>query len=133
MAGVKGRSGGHNRKNLAELKQTGGFRKDRHAHLLAAVPPRSQAATAPALVGMTSSQPDALPAEVLDGLGAAGQRFATASWREYEGWSGAELTLLRQAARLLDDAEAATDEKARRLAVRAFAAVVGQMGLGRKG
>lgn len=30
MPGVKGRSGGQNRKTTAELKATGGYRKDRH-------------------------------------------------------------------------------------------------------
>lgn len=35
MAGVKGRSGGSNRKSVSELQLTGGFRKDKHGHLIA--------------------------------------------------------------------------------------------------
>ena len=75
---------------------------------------------------------EAIPAFVVEGLGAAGQRFATDAWREFENWSGAESVLLRQAARALDDAETTSDIRGRRLSVRLFAALCQQLRLGQR-
>lgn len=62
MAGLAGRSGGHNRKSLTALQVAGTFTPSRHNHLLkAAVSPPDWHPT-----------PDELAA-----LGAAGQRFVT--------------------------------------------------------
>jgi len=44
MSGVKGRSGGHNRKTLEQLKRTGSFRPGRHAKLTKAQAPAPMAA-----------------------------------------------------------------------------------------
>ncbi|MEP7308205.1 MAG: hypothetical protein ABJA98_22095 [Acidobacteriota bacterium] len=45
VAGRPGRSGGHNKKSLLELQASGGFRADRHAHLL----PKSPVEPSPAV------------------------------------------------------------------------------------
>jgi hypothetical protein len=55
--------------------------------------------------------------------------FADSAWKDYRGWSGVELTLLRQAARVLDDAETATNPRLRQSAIRLFAVVLGQLRL----
>ena len=116
MAGVKGRSGGHNRRAIEAHILAGTFRKDRHG-----VPPRATTATAPAM-----RAPD-VPAAVLDGLQPAGRGFVMAVWPEYE-WSPAEATLLRMAATLVDDA-LSIDPAERRQAVRLFSTLVQQLGL----
>lgn len=74
MAGMKGRSGGHNRLNLAELQRRGTLRPSRHRALLASAAPL--AFPAPAL-------PPPVPDAVLDGLQAAGRAIVEPLWQAY--------------------------------------------------
>jgi hypothetical protein len=140
---------GRPRKTLDEHLLRGTFRPARHGHLLRQR--RAQTSTAPPQPVnpldrfiKRSSLPETLPAPVdsqdlppmpptlLDGLGEPGRRFVADVWCEYEGWTGAETVLLRQAARALDDAETAIDARGRRMAVRLFAALVAQLRIGEK-
>jgi hypothetical protein len=93
MAGMKGRSGGHNNRTLQEHLDRGTFRRDRHGHLSA----QTTIPRAPAPV----------PENVVQGLQAPGKALVEAAMTDYTNWTRLELTLLRQAARCLDDAEAA--------------------------
>ncbi len=115
MAGRPGRSGGWNRLSPAEHEIRGTRARPR------ARPATVKAATVP------SAEP--IPESVTAGLGAPGLAFADSAWTEYRGWSGVELTLLRQAARVLDDAETATNPRLRQSAIRLFAVVLGQLRL----
>ena len=113
---------------IADLKLSGGYRATRHASLANAAPVRSPS-TAVALENATGISP--VPADVLQGLQPTGAAFVKAAWAEAEGWTVAELTLLRLAAVSLDDVDAAPSGPERRAAIRVFAAVCGQLGLDR--
>jgi hypothetical protein len=90
--------------------------------LLKAVPARSQAATAAVLAPHVPPLPD----EVTAGLGAHGQRFVARLWNQFT-FTGADLELLRQTARALDDAETALNLRDRLQAIKAFAALLVQL------
>ena len=62
----------------------------------------------PTITATPVPRAEPIPERVTAGLQAPGLAFAEGAWKDYRGWSGVELTLLRQAARVLDDAEAAT-------------------------
>jgi hypothetical protein len=119
MAGMPGRSGGHNRLSAAEHVLRGTYRKDRHGPR----PARAAAATP-----MTDGS-EPVPALVTEGLGEHGRRFVKAVWCEYDNWSHPELTLLRAAARTVDDYEAAPDAHERRQAAKLLAALIAQLKL----
>lgn len=71
MAGVRGRSGGHNRKSLMEHRLAGTFRKGRHGHLVDIAPPANPAAV---------TKPDTLSvaaAKVWDALAPVCSRLGT--------------------------------------------------------
>jgi hypothetical protein len=70
-----------------------------------------------------------MPDDLVTGLGAPGRAFAEGVFRSHDGWATHEIALLRQAARCLDDAEAATGPRARQSAIRLFGIVVGQLRL----
>ena len=114
--GGKRPNSGRKAKSLEELQRTGRDRADRHSHLLTVPVPMSP----PSML---------VPESVQVGLQGPGRAFVESCWQEYQGWTGAELALLRQAARMLDDAEAAPTPRARQSAVRLFAAVVAQLRL----
>ena len=81
MAGVAGRSGGHNRLSLEAHQARGTFRADRHAHLIAASP--------------VAPVPRADRRRVLEGLSAGPRRIAVSLLDAYEPWDAAHLETLR--------------------------------------
>lgn len=125
MAGRKGRSGGHNRLSREEHWQRGTWNVTRMGPRPVSWPPVTAGATA---VQPTAEQ---APESIVAGLGAPGRDFVMRTWREYDGWSTAEETLLGMAGQLRDDVATATDARGRRMSVKAFAAIVSQLGLGR--
>jgi hypothetical protein len=118
MAGKPGRSGGHNRVAIAEHRVRGTYRPSRHDR---------RTDPQPALPVPLS--PAVVPLALVEGLGAAGRTFAEDVFRSYDGWATHERALLRQAARCLDDAEAAATSRGRQSAIRLFASVVAQLHL----
>ena len=124
MAGMPGRSGGHNRLSIAEHLQHGTYRADRHGALKPASPWPMAASTSAA----AEVKP---PAALLDGLGKRGRAFVRDVFAELEP-NRVEMHVLRVAAEALDDAHAARDggdHKASRAAVRQFLAACGRLGL----
>ena len=103
MAGVKGRSGGHNRLSPAEHLRRNTFKPSRHGSRAAA-----RAALAllqggrqghPLSVGATARQPDGVPdppAALVAGLDGRGRELVLALWSDYEQWSAAKLVLLHE-------------------------------------
>jgi hypothetical protein len=81
MAGIPGRSGGHNRKAIDEHHLAGTFRPDRH---LALTPPRPSAPVSAA---------DRRRA--LRGLSGEARRITAALLTEYDGWNAATIEVLR--------------------------------------
>ena len=79
MAGVPGRSGGHNRKSVAEHIQAGTFRRDRHG--------ASTATTAP--VSATETR------RTLEGLTPGARRLAVHLLEAFTGWDASALVTLR--------------------------------------
>src|SRR5688572_21929904 len=55
MAGVRGRSGGHNRKSLAEHQLAGTYRKGRHANLVDIKPPANPTVPKPAYLSVSAA------------------------------------------------------------------------------
>lgn len=90
MAGVKGRSGGSNRKSAAEHELYGTYRRSRHAPLLLEPMPAPPSHDAP-------------PPRTLSIV-------AKQTWRgivaQYDGWSLPDLLLLEAALRALDESAA---------------------------
>src|SRR5262245_3399341 len=121
MAGVAGRSGGHNRLSIADHQRRGTFRRGRHA--LAAVdlmPPSTE-----------EHRPPKPPRGLLTGLGAAGRRFVRSAYANYE-LDDFEAELLRLAALNLDDAanaREAGDLKAAARAVRQVTQILLRLGM----
>ena len=115
MAGRPNRSGGWNKLTPEEHRQRGTRPrvKPRPARVHAAVVPIT----------------DPVPEAVIEGLQGPGKAFAEATWKQYTRWSAPELMLLRQAARLVDDAESGTNPRARQSAIRLLAALVAQLRL----
>jgi hypothetical protein len=92
MSGVKGRSGGRNRKPASLHLIQGTYRPDRHG-------------VHPAIaLGQPPVEP--APAELLDGLGRRGAALVLGLWQEYSGWNSGELALLRQAGEVADRLDA---------------------------
>lgn len=123
MAGVKGRSGGCNKKSLQEHRLSGTYRRDRHGKAPAAA---LSSTLAPA--GVVSVEP---PPELLTGLQAAGARFVRDSFGEFD-FTSVERHVLRIAAEAYDDAAEARgrgDTKGARAAVRQFLAAMQRLGL----
>ncbi len=119
MAGVKGRSGGRNRKSIKLHRLDGTYRRDRHGSLTR---------TATASLATLPAEPDET---LLDGLGEDGARFLRATFTEYE-LLATEAQIVRLAALALDDsvnARAADDLKSQRASVRQFLAVLQRLGL----
>ena len=117
MAGVVGRSGGHNRLSADQRRLRGSFRPDRH---------RLSASVLPSAV----EEP---PPELLERLGVSGQRFIRDALTDYE-FTVFEAHLLRVAAEAYDDAAAARgrgDLKGVRAAVRQFLATLQRLGVPR--
>jgi phage terminase small subunit len=97
MSGVKGRSGGWNRRPQAEHVARGTYRRDRHGPLAVA---SSSAVLVPVpFRGPAPEAPAGLSPE------------STALWRElviaFDGWTVGDLALLKLALEALDDAQAA--------------------------
>jgi hypothetical protein len=86
MAGTKGRSGGWNRKPIADHILNGTFNATRHARRAT----QAAIAVAPRL--------DPPPADLVDGLTGRGLRVVTDQWALFDEWSPWELELLREAA-----------------------------------
>jgi hypothetical protein len=68
---------------------------------------------------------------VTEGLDDPGRRLCRDLYAEFDGWTSADLTLLRQAGRLLDDAEGRAHPTTRRLAILGLAAILRQLTAGR--
>jgi hypothetical protein len=115
MAGRPGRSGGWNKLSPEE-------------HRVRGTKPRLRARP-PTITATPVPRAEPIPERVTAGLQAPGRAFAEGAWRDYCGWSGVDLTLLRQAARVLDDAEAATNPRLRQSSIRLFAVLVSQLRL----
>jgi hypothetical protein len=121
MAGVPGRSGGHNRKSPEAHLVAGTWRVSRHG-------PK------PATVGaLAQSQPAKVEplADVLEGLGPEGARLVRAVFADYQ-VSAVEAMVLRVAALSLDDASTlrtSNDTKGARAAHRQFLQAMGRLGL----
>jgi len=81
MAGVAGKSGGHNRLSLEAHVARGTFRADRHAHLMPAAP--------------VAPVPQADRRRVLEGLSAGPRRIAVSLLDAYGPWDAAHLETLR--------------------------------------
>jgi hypothetical protein len=81
LAGVPGRSGGHNRVSLEAHLLRGSFRPDRHAGLMEAPPPRRLSA--------------ADRRRTLAGLEGTARRLVLHLLAEYGGWHAAKLEVLR--------------------------------------
>jgi hypothetical protein len=80
MAGVSGRSGGHNRLTSDEHRLRGNYRADRHAHLTVARPEPVSAADR---------------RRTLRGLPRDARRLAASLLDEYHGWDGGSLETVR--------------------------------------
>ncbi len=118
MSGIKGRSGGRNKKPVHLHVMAGTFRPDRHQSPTTGATARAIAAHA---------EP---PAELLEGLGEPGATFLRAVFRDFDP-SAAEGHIARVAAQSYDDAataRAAGDMKAARAAVRQFLAALQRLG-----
>jgi len=95
MAGIKGRSGGHNRKPVVTHVVAGTYRPDRHG-----VVPGSAAA----VLRMPDRAPDREPVPAVDrrrvlrGLGQEGARLARRLLDDFGGWTAADLVTLRRLA-----------------------------------
>jgi hypothetical protein len=121
MPGVRGRSGGHNRKSREDLNVAGTYRPDRHGASASVLAP-----TWP----VPGAEP---PSELLAGLGADGARFLRDVYAEFE-CGALEGHVLRIAAQALDDAEQARargDAKTVRASVRQLLAALQRLGLPR--
>jgi hypothetical protein len=116
MAGIKGRSGGWNKKTTAEHLAAGTFRADRHRA------PRALAAVAVPIRA-------AIPEGVTAGLQAPGLAFVEACWAGYTGWGPSSLTLLREAAVTLDELEALRGTRGERAAQRVLLATLAALRL----
>ena len=121
MGGVG--SGGSRRpsgRSLEFLKLSGSFRADRHAA-------RQQTATAPLVKDVD------VPAHLIRGLKAGGRKFVTGTYAEFDDWSTPQLTLLREAGKLVDViARLDGDDtllRRRLLAHRALLATISALGL----
>jgi hypothetical protein len=115
MAGRPGRSGGWNKLTSEQHRIRG---------------TRPRVVRRPAtLTATTTPTTQPVPPDVVAGLETPGRTFVEALWGEFQPWAGADRTLLRQAARCLDDAENATTPSARQSAIRLFAALVAQLRL----
>src|SRR4051812_16138783 len=99
MAGVKGRSGGKNRKGIAEHVMAGTYRRDRHGAL-----PETRQLGATVLQMPPAAFPK-VPSAVLRCLGPRGRAFVVELWGAYGEWSPSALVLLRQAGQLVDAIE----------------------------
>src|SRR5687767_7544103 len=97
MAGKPGRSGGHNRRSIAEHIAAGTYRKDRHG------PKPARVAAFPA-----TAAPE-VPGVALEGLREPGHAFVTRCWAEYRDWSAPQLLLLQRAGQLVDLETSARD------------------------
>jgi hypothetical protein len=118
--GGKRLGSGRRPKTLAQLEQSGTFRRDRHSHLLKVVPP-------PGAIAVARADAQDLPLWATADLGVSGTRFIVARWKEAI-FTGADLELLRQVARSLDDCESAGNPRDRRAALRLFAQLLEQLG-----
>src|SRR5262245_10257682 len=129
MKGGRREGSGRKRKSIEQHLLNGTYRRSRHG-------PRPSSPLRLATQGATAVILEPVvgpaPAWILDGLAEPGRRLVTDAWQVFEGWSGAEQVLLRQAARALDDAESDTDSRGRRGAMRLFAALVQQLGLAQR-
>lgn len=81
MPGVKGFSGGHNRKSVDQHRLEGTFQRSRHAPAVAGGPPAPLSA--------------ASRRRTLAGLSTGARRMAVALLDSYDGWDAAALSTLR--------------------------------------
>lgn len=90
MPGTRGRSGGRNRKSVAELVTSGTFRPSRHRHLLAMPQPAPLVGPAPPV-----------PKSLIRGLQAPGRALVKELWATYA-FTVATRPLLRIAGEAMD-------------------------------
>jgi hypothetical protein len=113
MAGIPGRSGGHNALSPREHVQRGTFRPDRHG-------PRPAAETP----GREQPVITAARRRVMDGLDADGQWLAGRLLDEFDGWHSASLVTMRFYVDAVRRVATATDAAERRREVRTMLALL---------